>query len=157
MANLNINRVLFGGRIVNIPETKQTPSGSLACEFRIAVNRGKSKTGEQITDFIPVIAWADKADFITRYFTKGSSIVVAGQLNTRQYEKNGEKRYAFEISVERAYFVDSKAESMDVHTEAAMDAARSAQEHRTPQEACAPTQNAQYSQFDTSVEDELPF
>lgn len=157
MANLNINRVLFGGRIVNIPETKHTQSGSLLCEFRIAVNRGRSKTGEQITDFIPVIAWEDKATFITSYFTKGSSIVVAGQLNTRQYEKNGEKRYAFEISVERAYFVDSKDESLDVHTEAAMDAARSAQAQMAPQEACAPTQNAQYSQLDTSVEDELPF
>ena len=76
--------------------------------FGIAVNR-KGKDAQ--ADFINCQAWRQTAEFISKYFTKGSSICIAGSIQTRTWEdKNGGKRYATEVNVEEAYFVDSKSD-----------------------------------------------
>lgn len=108
MANFNLNKVILGGRLTNDVELKQTPQGISVCSFSLAVNR-KGKDAQ--TDFINCQAWRQTAEFISKYFTKGSSICIAGSIQTRTWEdKNGGKRYDTEVNVEEAYFVDSKSD-----------------------------------------------
>ena len=109
MANFNLNRVIMGGRIVETPELKQTQSGVAVTTFRIAVNR--HAVGKNEADFFTVTAWRQTAEFVCRYFKKGSSICVIGSLQNRSWEKNGEKRTVTEIVAEQVEFVDSRAES----------------------------------------------
>lgn len=109
MANFNFNKVIIGGRLTADAELKQTPSGVSVCAFSIAVNRKGTKDK---TDFIDVIAWRQTAEFISRYFKKGSSICIVGNLQKREWtDKNGQKRYATEVIAEEASFVDSKNDS----------------------------------------------
>lgn len=109
MANFNFNKVIIGGRLTSDVELKQTPSGLSVTSFSIAVNR-KGKDAQ--TDFIDVIAWRQTAEFISKYFRKGSSICIIGSLQKREWtDKNGQKRYATEVIAEEANFVDSKNDS----------------------------------------------
>lgn len=107
MANFNLNKVILGGRLTADVELKQTQSGVPVCTFTIAINR---RTGQnQETYFIRCQAWRATAEFISRYFRKGSSICVIGFIQPREWtDANGQKRYSTEIVVEEAVFVDSK-------------------------------------------------
>ena len=112
MANLNFNKVILGGRMTADAELKQTPSGVSVCTFSVAVNRKGGKDGDQKTDFINCVAWRNTADFISKYFGKGSSIMLCGSLQKRSWQdNNGVTRYATEVIVDDVYFVDSKGES----------------------------------------------
>lgn len=116
MANFNLNKVILGGRITADPELKQTPQGVSVTSFSVAVNRrGK----EQQADFINCVAWRQTADFICRFFKKGSSICIVGNIQTRTWnDTQNNKRYATEVIVDEAYFVDSKSEGAPSFTEA---------------------------------------
>lgn len=111
MANFNFNKVILGGRLVATPELKQTPTGTAVTSFSIAVNRkGKRDT----TDFIDCVAWKSSAEFITKYFGKGSSICIVGSLQKREWtDNNGNKRYATEVIVDEANFVDGKSDNTE--------------------------------------------
>lgn len=112
MANLNLNKVILGGRVTSDIELKQTNSGVSVCSFSIAVNRRTGKDKEQQTDFITCQAWRATAEFISKFFGKGSSICVVGSIQTRSWEdQNGQKRYATEVVVDEAMFVDSKSDT----------------------------------------------
>lgn len=116
MANFNFNKVILGGRLTADPELKTTPNGIVVTSFSIAVNRRYSKSSEgqanQQSDFINCVAWRTQAEFITRYFKKGSSICVTGSLQTRSWnDQQGNKRYATEVVVDEVNFVDSKGEN----------------------------------------------
>lgn len=107
MANFNFNKVILGGRLTSDVELKQTQSGIPVCSFTVAVNRKASKNQE--TDFIKCNAWRQTAEFISRYFRKGSSICVVGNIQQREWtDGNGQKRSVTEVIVEEASFVDSK-------------------------------------------------
>lgn len=107
-ANFNFNKATIGGRLTASPEVKQTQSGVPVCSFTVAVNR---KANREETDFISCVAWRNTAEFIGKYFSKGSSICVTGAIQTRNWtDSNGQKRYATEIIVDEAYFVDGKGE-----------------------------------------------
>ena len=80
MANLNLNKCILAGRITKDIELKQTQSGISACDFTIAINRKNN----QETDFFTCKAFKSNAEFISRYFHKGSSILVIGQLQNRK-------------------------------------------------------------------------
>ena len=109
MANFNFNKVIIGGRLTAAPELKQTPSGVSVTAFSIAVNR---KGADSKTDFIDVVAWRQTAEFISKYFEKGSSICIVGNLQKREWtDKNGQKRYVTEVIADEACFVDSKSDS----------------------------------------------
>ena len=111
MANFNFNKVILGGRISKDVEMKSTPSGVPVATFSIAVNRKGSKE-EQKADFINCVAWRSTAEFIYKFFGKGSSICIVGNLQTRSWDdNNGNKRYATEVIVEEASFVDSKSDA----------------------------------------------
>ena len=110
MANLNMNKVILGGRLTATPELKTTQSGIMTVSFTVAVNRRYTKEGEQQqADFVSCVAWRQTAEFISKYFGKGSSICVVGAIQTRTWQdQNGNKRYATELVVDEAYFVDGK-------------------------------------------------
>lgn len=100
------NRIIVIGRLVADPELRTTPNGINVASFRVAVNRPRDK---EKSDFFNVVAWRQNAEFITRYFSKGKLIGIEGSLQTRDYtDKEGNKRTAFEIQVERAFFTESK-------------------------------------------------
>ena len=110
MANFNFNQVILGGRISSEVEVKQTSTGVPVCTFSIAVNR-KSKDGQQQADFFNCNAWRNTAEFIGKYFSKGSSICILGSLKTISWKDNdGKMRYATDIEVNEVNFVDSKGE-----------------------------------------------
>ena len=112
MANFNFNKVILGGRLTADVELKQTPSGVSVAQFSLAVNRKYSAEGQQQTDFINCTAWRQTAEFISKYFHKGSSLCIVGNIQTRSWQdQNGQKRFATDVIVDEAMFVDSKNES----------------------------------------------
>lgn len=120
MANFNINKVVLGGRLTADVVLRTTESGVSVCAFNIAVNR---KANREKTDFISCVAWRNTAEFISKYFHKGSSICVTGEVQTRSWQNNNdETRYATEIIVDEAYFVDSKADNKQENTAATTEA-----------------------------------
>lgn len=110
MANFNFNRTELGGRLTSDVELKQTPNGESVVNGCIAVHRrNKNPDGSYTADFFQFVAWKGIAEFISRYFKKGSSIFLIGDLQTRSYpDKAGVKRYVTELIVREAYFVDGK-------------------------------------------------
>ena len=113
MANFNFNRVMLGGRLTADPENRQTETGVSMTRFSIAVNRRYSKdSSQQQVDFFNVIAWRATADFVSKFFKKGSSIFVVGTIQNRTWTDNeGNKRYATDIVAEEVNFVDSRSEN----------------------------------------------
>ena len=117
MANFNFNKVILGGRLTKDVELKQTQSGLSVCSFSLAVNRKASKDQQQQTDFFDCTAWRNTAEFLSRYFKKGSSLCIVGNLQKREWtDQNGNKRYKVEVIVDEAMFVDSKNESQSAAT-----------------------------------------
>jgi single-strand DNA-binding protein len=112
MANFNFNKVIIGGRLTSDPELKTTQSGISVTSFTVAVNRrGKSDEDSQ-SDFFNCTAWKGTAEFVTKFFRKASSICIVGRLQNRNWtDAEGNKRYATDIVVDEAHFVDSKGEN----------------------------------------------
>ena len=108
-----LNSIIVMGRLTADPELRSTSSGLSVTSFTVAVDRGYLKPGEEKKAyFIPVVAWRQTADFVSKYFRKGSMIAVQGSLQSRSYEdKNGNKRVAYEIVADQVSFCGSKAES----------------------------------------------
>lgn len=108
MSALNLNKVILGGHLTTDPELKQTPQGVSVTTFSIAVNR-RGKNNE--VDFINCVAWRNTAEFVSKYFKRGSGICLVGSIQTRSWQdNNGNKRYATEVVADEAHFVDSKSE-----------------------------------------------
>lgn len=108
-----INNVVLMGRLTAVPELKTTQSGISTVRFSVAVERRYNKQGEERqTDFIDCVAWRQTAEFVSKYFNKGSMIAVVGSIQTRNYEdKNGNKRKAVEVQVDNVSFCGSKSET----------------------------------------------
>lgn len=108
-----LNCAVIMGRLTADPELRTTPNGISVTSFSVAVDRSYQRAGEdRQTDFINVVAWRNTAEFVSRYFRKGSMIAVQGSIQTRNYEdRNGNKRTAFEIVADNVSFCGSKSES----------------------------------------------
>ncbi|MGN0554681.1 MAG: single-stranded DNA-binding protein [Candidatus Fimenecus sp.] len=108
-----VNCAILMGRLTKDPELRTTQSGTSVTSFNVAVDRDYVRQGEERqTDFINVVAWRQTAEFVTRYFRKGSMIAVQGSIQTRNYEdKHGNKRTAVEVVADKVSFCGSKAES----------------------------------------------
>lgn len=119
-ANFNFNKVILGGRLTSDIELKVTQSGISVCSFSLAINRKVAKDQPQKTDFIDCQAWRQTAEFLSRYFKKGSSLCVVGQLQKSEWtDQNGQKRYKVEVVVDEAMFVDSKNDAQGGETSGA--------------------------------------
>ena len=103
------NLVVLTGRLTADPELKTTPNGTSVVSFSIAVDRRYRAGEERQTDFINIVAWRSSAEFISKYFKKGSLIGIEGSIQTRRYtDKNGNNRPAFEVVANNVQFVESK-------------------------------------------------
>lgn len=117
MSSLNLNKVVLCGRLTADPELKQTQSGIAVVTFTLAVNRrfqsrGADGANGQQADFISLVAWRQTAEFISKYFRKGSALCVTGSIQTRNWQdQQGQRRYSTEVVVDEAMFVDSRNES----------------------------------------------
>ena len=106
-----INNVILMGRLVADPELRTTNTGKSVANFRIAVDRAYSKGNDKKADFITIVAWESTADFISKYFNKGSMIALRGEIQTRSYEDNsGNKRTATEVLAREVSFCGGKNE-----------------------------------------------
>lgn len=111
-----MNKVIIMGRLTADPELRQTQSGIASCRFTVAVNRrfADRNTGERQADFISCTAWRQTAEFVSRYFKKGSMICVEGSLRTGSYTDRNHPdvtHYTTDVFVDNVEFTGSKAES----------------------------------------------
>ncbi len=150
----SLNKVILIGNLTADPELKQTPNGVSVTSFSIAVQRrfaNRNDAQAQTADFINIVAWRQSAEFICRFFKKGRPICIVGSLQSRSWTANdGSKRYATEVVVDEASFVDSKPDG----------SAGAGQSQYVPDSYGAPTyeQGASASKFEEAGDDDnLPF
>ena len=148
-----LNCAVIMGRLVADPELRTTTSGISVISFRVAVDRNFVRQGEERqADFIDVVAWRQTAEFVSRYFRKGSMIAVQGSIQTRNYEdRNGNKRTAVEIVADNVSFCGSKADAGNTGGNARYE------EPARPQTAPAYTNGSVGDFNDVQDDDELPF
>lgn len=107
-----MNKAILVGRLTKDPELSQTPNGVSNCRFTIAVNRRyKNAEGGYDADFINCIAWRQQAEFLAKFFAKGRMVGLVGSIQTRNYEKDGQRVYVTEVVADEISFVDSKSQS----------------------------------------------
>lgn len=113
-----MNKVMLSGRIANELELATTTSGLNKCNFRIAVQRRfKNADGNYDVDFINCVAWRGNAEFVCKHFSKGKPIEIVGNLQTRDYEKDGQRIYVTEVVVDEANFVIANKDNGQVANE----------------------------------------
>ena len=108
-----LNHITIMGRLTRDPELRRTGSGIAVASFTVAVDRdfGGRDGGERETDFIDCVAWRQTGEFVSKYFTKGSMIVVSGRLQIRNWnDKDGNKRRSAEVVADNCYFGESKSQ-----------------------------------------------
>ena len=106
-----LNQIVLMGRLTRDPELRYTQSQTPVASFRIAVDRDFSGRdgGEKQTDFIDIVAWRQQAEFVSKYFTKGSMVIVVGRLQMRDWtDRDGNKRTSAEVVADRVMFGESK-------------------------------------------------
>lgn len=105
-----LNKVVLQGRFAGDPELRHTQNGVAVATFRLAVTRDfKEKDGERKADFISVVCWRGTAEFVSRFFQKGSLAVVEGRLQVRDYtDRDGNKRFVTEVIADNVYFSESR-------------------------------------------------
>lgn len=106
-----LNVIAIMGRLSRDPELRQTTTGKNVASFTLACSRGrKDANGKDLVDWIPVVAWEHTAEFVCKYFEKGSLIAIDGRLQSRTYkDRDGNNRTAIEIVANNANFAGSKS------------------------------------------------
>ena len=154
------SRTIIVGRITADPELRQTQSGVSVTSFSVAVNRSYApRGGERQTDFFDVVAWRNTAEFITRYFSKGSAILIEGSMESRTFvDKNGQNRRVWELIASNAHFVEGKSSSGGGY-ERAPAHAESSYSSGGPAPAPLPAFSAGSAEDFTEIDDDddLPF
>ena len=106
-----LNHIIIMGRLTRDPELRYTQTNTPVTSFRVAVDRdfAPKDGGDRQTDFIDCVAWRQSAEFVSKYFQKGSMIIVSGRLQIREYtDKDGNRRSAAEIVAENIHFGESR-------------------------------------------------
>lgn len=143
-----LNMVAIMGRLVADPELRTTPAGVNVCQFRIACDRNFARQA----DFVDIVAWRAQAEFVCRYFSKGSLIAINGRIQTRNYQdKNGNNRTAFAVVAENINFGGSKGTNKQVDEGGEVPPAG----YRPSEPAPEYNENDDFAVIDDS--DDLPF
>lgn len=149
MSVLNLNKVILAGRLTSDPELKQTSGGIATTSFHIAVNRRYEKDGQREADFITIVAWRQTAEFICKYFKKGSAICLTGSIQTRSWtDQQGGKRYATEVVADEAMFVDGKSDT---------EGDNASQQAYTQPSVASPAPSAAPKFEELKTDEDLPF
>ena len=142
----SFNKVILIGNLTSDPEVKQTQTGTAVCTFNIAVNRRFAKDGETNADFITIVAWRERAEFVGKYFKKGKPILIVGQLQSRTWaDKDGLRRVTWEVIADEISFVSSKNDDAPVNANA-----------YTP-DVYKTAKNAVQEEFEPVTDEYLPF
>ena len=152
-----LNHITIMGRLTREPELRYTQSQTPVASFTLAVDRdfGGRDGGEKQTDFIDCVAWRSSAEFVSKYFHKGSMAVVSGRLQINSYtDRDGNKRNRAEVVVDNMYFGESRRREDDGNTYGSRSNNSYDRYEQSPSRASAPS-----SPFsDLSDDDgELPF
>lgn len=104
-----MNRAAIIGRLTKNPELKYTTNNTAVCSFTVAVDRRFKSENQPTADFIPIVAWRKTAEFVSKYFTKGSRIAVVGQIQTRSWDDTeGRKHFVTEVIADEVEFGGDK-------------------------------------------------
>lgn len=161
-----MNIVTLIGRLTADPELKHTQNGTAMTRFTVAVDRPYTKQGEEKqADFITVVAWQQRAEFICKYFSKGKRIALNGSIRTGSYTaQDGSKRYTTEVFADNVEFVDSKSDSSSGgnyggYNNNSYNNSNNQQSYRQASEPAAPSySNGNAGDFvDMPADDDLPF
>ncbi len=102
-----LNRSILAGRLVADPEVRYTNNETAVTHFRLAINRGSKKNGNETTDFINCVAFGGLAKICGEYLKKGKLVAVEGRLQIRSYEaKDGQKKTATEVIIDDMQMLD---------------------------------------------------
>ena len=156
-----LNVVAIMGRLARDPELRQTTTGKNVASFRIACDRGRrDANGQSQADWLDVVAWDRTAEFVCKYFQKGSLIAIDGRLQSRQYQdKNGQNRTAVEIVTQNANFCGSKESTSQAPQNAAQRPAAPSQRTQGEPDAAPPAYSQGQADDFALIEDagDLPF
>ncbi len=157
-----LNHITIMGRLTRDPELRSTQSGVSVASFTTAVDRdfGGRDGGERQTDFIDCVAWRQTGEFVSKYFHKGSMIVVSGRLQSRKWQdRDGNNRTSWEIVADNVYFGESRRDSESNNSFSSYDSNRNSYDsnrgYGASQPSSAPAPSA-FSELDDG-DGELPF
>ena len=154
-----LNHIVIMGRLTRDPELRYTQSQTPVASFTVAVDRdfGGRDGGERQTDFIDCSAWRQTGEFVSKYFHKGSMIVVSGRLQSRKWQdREGNNRTSWEVSADNVYFGESRRDSDSSRSDSYDSRSTSSYESRSSYDAPRSASPAPFS--DLSDDDgELPF
>ena len=151
-----LNHITIMGRLTRDPELRYTQSQTPVASFTLAVDRdfGNRDGGEKQTDFIDCVAWRSTAEFVNKYFQKGSMAVVSGRLQIRDWtDREGGKRRSAEVVVDNIYFGESRRR--DSSEGSSYDSRSSYSSYEAPRSA-SPAPSSPFSDLDDG-DGELPF
>lgn len=146
----SLNFAIAMGRLTGDPELKHTANDLAFTRFSIAVDR-VGKSAEKQTDFFNVVAWGSNAEFICKYFKKGSLIIVEARMQTGSYtgKEDGIKRQTFDLVVNRVHFAGPKSQNDSSSSyDSSSDFSSS---------AFSNSDNNAFSDDDNDDDDDLPF
>ena len=150
-----MNRTILMGRLTADPVLKSISEDKQVTTFSLAVQRRFAKEGQQQADFITCVAWGKTAEFICKYFSKGSMLAVDGRLQSRSWENDeGKKQYATEVVVESAYFTGGKKDQSTEEQQSPYPYTGTAQVQTN---FTAPVLDTSFADMGTYQEDDLPF
>lgn len=139
-----LNITAFSGRFTADPHLQKTSTGISCVHFRIAVDRDiKKENGQRPTDFISCVAWNQTADFICKYFSKGSMATVLGRLASNRWEEDGNSKYEMVVRTDSIWFGESRA-------------AREERENRLTAPSAPPAPGQEYPEIDDGVPFQFP-
>lgn len=141
-----LNKVILHGRLTADPEIRSTQNGTAVARFTVAVDRSftNKETGEREADFISCQAWKSSAEFVGKYFKKGSLIIVDGNLRNNNYtDQNGVKHYAMVVVADSVSFGGSKNDNGGQNGGAVQQQYNNAPQQNTPHTPPQP----QYQQY----------
>ena len=104
----SVNKVILVGNLGADHELKYTPSSRALCNLRIAtteVFKDKGGQRQEKTEWHRVTVWGDQAENCSKYLAKGRSVYIEGRLQTRSYDKDGQKHYATDVVADRVVFL----------------------------------------------------
>lgn len=149
-----LNKIILSGRLVRDPEMRTTQSGKSIASFTLAVDRDFAPQGQKKeTDFINCTAWNGTADFMSRYFSKGSMATVCGSLQIQNYtDRDGNKRSAPNVNVENVYFAGEKRAEKSDSGENSRSAAKGKSAYSSK-----PAAKQTFEEMEEATDDDLPF
>ena len=116
-----MNSLHIIGNLTKDPELRTTSTGLSVCSFTVAVNRKKTKDGQQETDYFNVTAWRERGETCAKYLSKGKKVSVVGPVSVRTWESNGKHGASLEVTADEVEFLSPRSEAQPAQPEPQVD------------------------------------